>query len=311
MALPPSVHIVEEGPREGFQGELPLPTSEKLRLIDALAQTGLTEINCASFVNQKRVPQMADAEDVARGITYRENIRFTGSWLNKAGFERARSTPLDLTPYVFAYASDEFAARNNNLTAEQNLRSQTTMIECYKESGMVVDTAYIFAAFGSEFGDADPRNCEGTIANLLDVCAASGASPKLVYLTDTVGFATPLLIRQILDKAMNRWPQLEFALHLHDTRGMGLANVVAALELGVRRFDSSVGGLGGCPFAGMKGASGNVCTEDLVLMCEEMGIATGIDLDALIECARLAEKIVGHPLPGKTMYAGRIRHATV
>ncbi len=288
-----------------------MPTSDKLRLINALAKTGLTDINCASFVNKKKVPQMADAEELAQGITYRDNVRFTGSWLNKSGFERARSTPLHLSPYVFAYASNEFAERNNNMTAEQNLQNQTVLIESYKEAGLVVDTAYIFTAFGSEFGDADPRDCEGTIAKLLDVCAASGASPGLIYLADTVGFANPLLIRRVLDKVMNKWAQLEFALHLHDTRGMGLANVAAALELGVRRFDASIGGLGGCPFAGMKGASGNICTEDLVLMCEEMGIATGIDLDAIIDCAHMAEKIVGHPLPGKTMNAGRIRHVSV
>jgi hydroxymethylglutaryl-CoA lyase len=141
------------------------------------------------------------------------------------------------------------------------------------------------------------------------VCADQGETPAVVYLCDTVGAANPMAVRETLELARSRWPDLEFALHLHDTRGMGLANVLAGLECGVRRFDTSIAGLGGCPFAGNKAAAGNVCTEDVALMCEDMGISTGLDLEALAEAGRLAEKIVGHPLPGKFKNAGRIRSA--
>ena len=130
---------------------------------------------------------------------------------------------------------------------------------------------------------------------------------KYISLADTMAWATPLQIKRVLGALRERWPDLDFALHLHDTRGMAIANAFAGLEMGVSRFDAAVAGLGGCPFAGHQGAAGNVCTEDLVFMCNELGIDTGIDLDALIECARLAEDIVGHPLPGSVMKGGTLQ----
>jgi len=180
----------------------------------------------------------------------------------------------------------------------------------YRQNGVSTSVAYIFTAFGCMFeGDVPPQTTIDTLAHLLDICADEGESPSTIYFCDTVGFANPNAIRTLLERARERWPDRDFALHLHDTRGMGIANVLAGLELGVARFDSSIGGLGGCPFAGNRAAAGNVCTEDMVLMFEEMGIETGVDLPTLIEAAKLAAEIVGHPLPGKTMSAGLIPHA--
>jgi hydroxymethylglutaryl-CoA lyase len=144
------------------------------------------------------------------------------------------------------------------------------------------------------------------VGQILDVAQEHGVTLHYVTLADTMAWATPASIKRVVGALRERWPDLDIALHLHDTRGMAIANAFAGLEMGVTRFDSSVAGLGGCPFAGHTGAAGNVCTEDLVFMCREMGIETGIDLDALIECARLAEDVVGHPLPGSVMKGGTL-----
>jgi hydroxymethylglutaryl-CoA lyase len=309
--MPARVILQEEGPREGFQSEPAIPVADKLRLIHALAETGLGIINCASFVDARRVPQMADAEDVAAGIRRRPGVRYSGMWLNVKGFERALASGLDLVPNVFASVSDTFARNNNGRSAEDLVASQGALIERYRAAGMSLRAAHIFTAFGCPYeGLVPPEKCLETVNALLAVCTDHGAIPETIYLCDTVGAANPLSVQRTLELVRNRWPALEFALHLHDTRGMGLANVLAALQCGVQRFDTSIAGMGGCPFAGNKSAAGNVCTEDVALMCEEMGIDTGLDLDRLAEAARLAEQIVSHPLPGKFMKAGRIRQAT-
>jgi hydroxymethylglutaryl-CoA lyase len=309
--LPKRVVLQEEGPREGFQSEGPIAISEKLQLIHALADTGLSHINCVSFVDTRRVPQMADAEQLAAGIHRRPGVSYTGIWLNGAGFDRAFASGIDMVPNVFASVSNTFAQKNNGCTADELIAKQASMLERYHAAGLALQAAHIFTAFGCHYeGYVTPERCVSTLGALLQACAEAGQMPAVVYLCDTVGAANPQSVRQTLDLARSRWPQIEFALHLHDTRGMGLANVLAGLEMGIARFDSSIAGLGGCPFAGHKSAAGNICTEDVAFMCEEMGIETGLNLDALMKCARLAESIVGHPLPGKFMKAGPIRHSS-
>lgn len=306
--LPSRVAIQEEGPREGFQSEPPVALADKLRFIDALAQTGLPQINCVSFVDPARVPQMADAEEVAQRLVRRPGVRYTGIWLNGKGFERALASGLDLLPNVVASASSTFSMKNNGCSGAALIERQGPMLERYRQAGLSLDAAHVFTAFGCHYeGDIAPEKAIATLAALLGLCAGHGIAPRTVYLCDTVGAAHPLQVQRLLGMARSRWPQQEFALHLHDTRGMGLANALAGLQMGVARFDASVGGLGGCPFAGNTAAAGNICTEDLALMCEEMGIDTGLDLDALADCGRLAESIVGHSLPGKFKNAGGLR----
>ena len=163
------------------------------------------------------------------------------------------------------------------------------------------------AAFGCNFeGDIPITRVVALVQQILDVAAEHGVTLTYITLADTMAWATPLAVKRVVGALRERWPELDIALHLHDTRGMAIANAYAGLEMGVRRFDSSVAGLGGCPFAGHRGAAGNVCTEDLVFLCDELGIETGIDLDALIECAQLAEDVVGHPLPGSVMKGGTL-----
>lgn len=304
--LPRNVVINEEGPREGFQSAARVfPVGDHLRLIHSLALTGLKEIQCTSFVHPKRVPQMADAEALAAALVRRPGVRYTGLWLNTRGFERALNSGLDLRPTVATSVSNTFALRNNGCDAAGLTQQQTRMLECYRTHGVALEAAYIFTAFGCHYeGRISPRQAVDAAASLLNVCADAGMMPDRVYFCDTVGVAYPTQVEKVVGYAREHWPELTIGLHLHDTRGLGLANAYAALKLGVAHFDASCGGLGGCPFAGTATAPGNICTEDLALMCEEMGVQTGLDLAALCNSAHLAESILGQPLPGRLMRSG-------
>jgi hydroxymethylglutaryl-CoA lyase len=308
--IPGSIHITEEGPREGFQFEKgPIPTVRKIELIDALAKTGLDEINTVSFVNPKLVPGMADAEEVVKGLTMQPGTRYTGLWLNRRGFERALKTGrLSLEGSITLCGSDAFLARNQNRSAAEQTAEQHTMVEIYKGHGVPIGSGFVMAAFGCNFaGEVPVHRVVELVGEILGIGAQHGVTIGAVTLADTMAWATPQSIKRVVGAVRDAYPQLAIGLHLHDTRGMGIANAFAGLELGVAQFDASVGGLGGCPFAGHSGAAGNVCTEDLVFMCEEMGIRTGVDLEALAECARLAEDIVGHPLAGSIMKGGSLK----
>ena len=308
--LPSIVQINEEGPREGFQFEKgAIATDRKIALIDALSQTGINHIQIVSFVNPKNVPGMADADDVVESISIKPDVDYTSLWLNEKGFQRAISHErLTHVGTIQLAASEKFLMRNQNRTAAQQLSGQHNIVEMYKANGVPVERGSVMAAFGCNFeGDIPVERVVSLVGQILDVAKEHSVTLKYVTLADTMAWATPLAINRVVGAIRERWPDLDIALHLHDTRGMAIANAYAGLEMGVKHFDSSVAGLGGCPFAGHQGAAGNVCTEDLVFMCDEMGIKTGIDLSALIECARLAEDVVGHPLPGSVMKGGDLQ----
>lgn len=307
--LPKRVHIVEEGPREGFQIEkAPIGTERKIELIDALSRTGLKHIVAVSFVNPKLVPGMADAEAVVAGITKVPGVSYGAISLNARGVERALATgKLDLTGTLILAASDPFLKRNQNSSIAEVVEAQNQIIALYKANGIPIESAAIGAAFGCNFkGEVPIADVLDVIKRGLEVAAKNDVALKSIQLADTMAWATPLSIKRLVGAVQDAFPDQSISLHLHDTRGMAIANAYAGLEMGVAHFDASVAGLGGCPFAGHKGAAGNVCTEDLVFMCQEMGIDTGIDLERLIECARLAEDIVGHPLPGSVMRGGSL-----
>ncbi len=306
---PKSVRINEEGPREGFQFEKgAIPTARKIELIDSLSRTGLKKIQVVSFVSPKAVPGMVDAEEVVKGFTRAPGVSYTGLWLNDKGLQRALATgKLDVTGSISLTASERFLQRNQNRTLAENLKAQDAIIAMYKEHNVAVERGSIMAAFGCNFeGDIPNSRILELCRQIFDIAAAHGLAIQVLSLADTMAWATPLSIRRVVGAVREKYPQLEISLHLHDTRGMGIANAYAGLEMGVASYDAAVAGLGGCPFAGHRAAAGNVCTEDLVFMCEEMGIATGINLDALIESARLAEDIVGHPLPGAVKNGGTL-----
>jgi hydroxymethylglutaryl-CoA lyase len=307
--MPKAISIQEEGPREGFQIEKgPITTVRKVELIDALSQTGVTQIQVVSFVSPNAVPQMADAEDVVRAFTARPGVRYTALWLNDRGFERALACGrLDLSASITLTASETFLKRNQRRTMAENLAAQRISISNYRTKGIPIASAGIMAAFGCNFeGEVAPHRVIDLIGQVLDLAAEHDVSIKKLTLADTMAWATPASIKRLVGLVRERYPDLRITLHLHDTRGMGIANAYAGLELGVDSFDAAVAGLGGCPFAAHAGAAGNVCTEDLVFMCQEMGIETGVDLEALIAVARLAEDIVGHPLPGSVMRGGSL-----
>jgi len=306
--LPTSVYLNEEGPREGFQIEAAtIPTARKIELVDRLAQTGLRHIQVASFVSPRAVPGMADADAVVQGFQPVPGVEFTALWLNQKGFQRAlgHRDRLAINGSLNLYASDAFLMRNQNRVPEQQRAAQHDLIAMYQAAGVRVKRGFISAAFGCNFeGDITPSHVVRLVGELLGIAAQHGETIDHMGLGDTMAWATPKSIKQVVGAVRAAFPGLPLLLHLHDTRGLGIANAYAGLEMGVRMFDSAVAGLGGCPFAGHQGAAGNVCTEDLVFMCEEMGIATGVDLEALIGCGGLAEDIVGHPLPGAVMRGG-------
>ncbi len=308
--IPKTVRISEEGPREGFQIEKgPIATARKIELIDALSGTGIDHMQIVSFVNPKAVPGMADADEVVEGIKINPDVAYTALWLNERGFERAlMHDRLALAGSITLVASEKFSKRNQNRSAAEQLAGQHAIVEKYKAAGVPVERGMIMAAFGCNFeGDVPVARIVSLVQQILDVAKEHGVTLKYISLADTMAWANPLAIKRVVGALRERWPDVDFALHLHDTRGMAVANAFAGLEMGIKRFDAAVAGLGGCPFAGHAGAAGNICTEDLVFMCQEMGIATGIDLDALIECAKLAEDIVGHPLPGAVMKGGTLK----
>ncbi|HEX8165114.1 MAG TPA: hydroxymethylglutaryl-CoA lyase [Beijerinckiaceae bacterium] len=308
--LPKSVQINEEGPREGFQIEPgPIATNRKIALIDALSQTGLNSIQVASFVNPKRVPGWADADAVVEGFTPRPGVRYTALWLNEKGLERALSHRgrLAIAGSISLVASEPFVMKNQQRSFAENAAMQRSQIAICKANGIPVEKMSVMAAFGCNYaGDITAEDVVRTLESGFGIAHDEGLAIKEIALADTMAWATPESIKRTVGAVRERWPEARVNLHLHDTRGLGIANAYAGLEMGVDSFDSAVAGLGGCPFAGHKGAAGNVCTEDLVFMCEEMGIATGVDLDALIEAARLAEEVVAHPLPGAVMRGGTL-----
>jgi hydroxymethylglutaryl-CoA lyase len=304
--LPKKAIIREEGPREGFQIEKKLvSTADKLRLIDSLAASGVPEIQCVSFVNPKLVPNMADASEVAKGINRKPGVRYTGIWLNLKGFERALQEPVDRHGTLQMSASETFSIKNTNRNGEETIAEQRKIIDAYLASNTPIDRAYVMTAFGCNFeGAIAPERVRDCVGRILDVAAEHNVKLNTMMLADTVGWANPDSISRVVGLIRDKWPDLQLGLHLHDTRGIAIANALRGLEEGIQVFDAACGGLGGCPFAGHAGAAGNICTEDLVFLCHELGIETGIDLEALIESARIAEEIIGRPLPGKIMHTG-------
>ena len=288
--------IREVGPRDGLQNEPPVPLSDRIRLIDALAGAGFRRIEAASFVHPRAIPAMAGAEEVLAGITRRPGVAYTALVPNRRGAERALAAGADELE-VAVSASATHNRKNWNRTPDETLEEIAGVIELAHAAGKPVD-AGVATCFGCPYeGDIDPSVVAGYARRLVDLGADT------LFFGDTTGMGSPRRVGLLLDAVEAAGIDLGVVgLHLHDTRGTGLANAYAALERGVTRFDASIGGLGGCPYA--PGASGNVATEDLVHMVEDLGLDTGISLERLIAAAHLAEEIVGRHLPGQVMRAG-------
>jgi hydroxymethylglutaryl-CoA lyase len=298
--LPNFVHIREVGPRDGLQNEpVILSTTQKIKLIDLLAATGLRAIEVGAFVRPQNVPQMADTEAVFAGIERRPGVVYSAIAPNVVGARRAIAAGADVVQ-VFLSASESHNRSNVNMSIEQSLTQVAEMATLVHAAGKPFD-AVLSVAFGCPFeGDVPIERVMDLCQRLLDLGA------EQLTLGDTTGMAHPLLVQAVVRAFRERFPRQPLRLHLHSARGAGLANLLAALQLGVDMFDSSIGGIGGCPFA--PGAPGNLCTEDVTHLLHEMGIATGLNLLALMATARELERMLGHEVPGQTIKAGICKH---
>lgn len=309
MSLPERVYLREVGPREGFQIEPRVyPTDEKVRLIERLAQTGLPEIEVTSFVRPDRVPQMADAEELVAKLRVFPGVRYSAVYLNARGLERALATgKLQLRHSLTVSASEAFSIRNSNMTLEQRFDHLEALAEMFRQRGVSDVRLGVSTAFGCNYEGDITLDRVMALLDRLDECARRhGLAVSEIWLLDTMGWANPEQVTRSVNAIREKWPGVPIGLHLHDTRGLGIANAYAGLKAGATLFDASVGGMGGCPFAGNEGAAGNIATEEFVFLCNEIGVQTGVDLDALIEVVGMAESIVGHPLPSKLKSGGTL-----
>ena len=296
MTLPTRVKIREVGPRDGIQSEkADVSTADKIALIDALSQTGLGYIEAVSFVSPRAVPQMADARAVWDGIDRNPDVFYSALVPNKKGAEIAVDAGVD-GMQVFIAASDSYNLKNVKRTVKESMSDVADVAAVGRDAAIPVEGT-ISTAFGCPYeGDVAPAR----VVEVSEWLVGEGID-TLSY-GDTTGMATPRRVREVVEHVRAALPQVTMNMHFHDTRGTGLANVVAALELGLDYFDASVGGMGGSPYA--EGATGNIATEDLVHMLEDMEVHTGVDLDALLDAARLAQRFVSGELPSKILKAG-------
>jgi hydroxymethylglutaryl-CoA lyase len=294
--LPDSVSIYEVSPRDGLQNErATVPLRSKLRLIDALVAAGLRRIEITSFVSPTWIPQLADADEVAEHAKPAAGVTFSALCPNAKGLERAKRAGMKEIA-VFISASETHNKKNVNKTIDETLHAFEDTVIPAKEAGMRV-RGYVSTVWGCPYeGEVDPKRSLAIAKRLI----AMGCYQ--VSISDTIGAGTPRQTKRILELMLGEIPSASLAMHMHDTRGTALANIVVGLEMGIRDFDGSVAGMGGCPYA--PGAAGNMATEDLVYMLHGMGVGTGIDLERLVEAGKAAESIVGRPLPGKVHEAG-------
>ncbi|HET7340706.1 MAG TPA: hydroxymethylglutaryl-CoA lyase [Methylomirabilota bacterium] len=296
MRLPERVTLCEVGTRDGFQIESEfIPTEQKIEVVNLLTEAGVPRIEVTSFVHPKAVPQLRDAEAVMAAIRRRPGTRYAALVPNDKGAARAVDAGVDVIHTVLS-ASESHNLANVNMTIAESLDKLRAVGQLAARAGVPVQCG-ISTSFGCPFeGDVPVERLEGVVARLVDLGARG------IGLADTTGMANPRQVSDVLARLMPRFPGVEWTLHTHDTRAMAIPNILTALACGVTNFDASIGGLGGCPFA--PGASGNVCSEDLVHCLHAMGVETGIDLGKLIGVARRVEQIIGRPLPGQIMKAG-------
>ncbi|MBO2699953.1 hydroxymethylglutaryl-CoA lyase [Shewanella algae] len=292
--LPPKVSLFEVGPRDGLQNETSVSTQAKIALIEALADAGVKRIEAASFVSPKWVPQMADSGEVLRGISRRAGVCYSALTPNLKGLELALDAGADEVA-VFAAASEGFSQKNINCSIEESIARFEPLLSRANEQGIRV-RGYVSCVLGCPY---DGEIAPAEVARVADILHQLGCYE--ISLGDTIGVGTPLKARKMLETVAERVPVERLALHFHDTYGQALANILACLETGVSVVDTSVAGLGGCPYA--KGASGNLASEDLVYMLHGMGIDTGIDLNKLAQAGRQISQQLGRQTGSKVARA--------
>ncbi|HEY2020563.1 hydroxymethylglutaryl-CoA lyase [Paraburkholderia sp.] len=291
--------VQEVAPRDGLQIEPTwVDTPDKVALIDALSTCGFTRIESGSFVSPKAIPALRDGEAVFQQIERHPGVIYVALVPNLKGAERAVSAGANELNLVMS-ASQTHNRANMRMSCESSLAAFADIVR-HVQGSLVLLNATVATAFGCPF---EGRIDEDRVIAIVDTYREMGVEG--ITLADTTGMANPRQVARLVARVLQRIPASALTLHFHNTRGLGLANVLAAYEVGARRFDAALGGLGGCPFA--PGASGNICTEDLVNMCDEMGIRTGIDLDKLLVLSRGLPALLGHDVPGQLAKAGRNR----
>ncbi len=293
--LPERVELIEVGPRDGFQ-ILPnfIATSDKIRVIESLIASGLQRMEVTSFVHPRVVPQMRDAKEVLHGL-HRSGCQCIAMTPNLLGAERALEAGADMLNLVVS-ASESHNRSNLRMSIAESLAGFSAIIELARQVNIPV-RASVSTAFGCPFEGVVP------LERLLELCQSLvGCGCGELNLCDTTGLANPAQVARVADAVLNAFPATHLVFHFHNTRGAGAANLLAALQNGITAFEASFGGLGGCPFA--PHASGNICTEDMAYMLQEMGLKTGINLPALLEAVRTAEKILDMQFPGQLIKAG-------
>jgi hydroxymethylglutaryl-CoA lyase len=293
--LPKRISLREVGPRDGLQNEEPVATQAKIELVDALSRTGVGRIEAVSFVHPRAIPQMADADEVWSRISRDPGVRYSALVPNLRGAQRALDSGC-LEIEIVVSASDTHNKANVNRTTAESLDEIAQVVDLAHSRGATCHVT-VSTAWGCPYEGDVPVPRVVSVAKRAVADGADGLS-----FGDTTGMATPTRVTELVGEIRMALPEVPLNLHFHNTRGTALANVLAALQLGVADFDASVGGLGGCPYA--PGASGNLASEELVHMVEDMGIDTGVDLDALIDVARQAERVVGRELPSQVLRAG-------
>jgi hydroxymethylglutaryl-CoA lyase len=295
MAFPEQVKIVEVGPRDGLQNEkTTVSIEDKVSLIDKLADSGLKMIEAGSFVSPKWVPQMADSSEVFSSIRRKDGVTYTALTPNGKGLENAVAAGADEVS-VFAAASESFSQKNINCSIEESLERFRPVCEAAHEQGLSV-RGYVSCVLGCPYeGDISPYAVKNVSKALLDLGCYE------ISLGDTVGVGTPGKARIMIDTVLDEVPLEQLAVHFHDTYGQALSNIYAVLEQGVGVIDSSIAGLGGCPYA--NGASGNVATEDVLYLLDGLGIQTGISMDKLLEASHFISQVIGRPPSSKVALA--------
>jgi hydroxymethylglutaryl-CoA lyase len=298
MKLPKSVTIVEVGPRDGLQNEGRfVPTDQKIELIERLSETGLRRIEITSFVHPKAIPQLQDSEEVVKRINRKPGIIYSILVPNEKGLEKALASGVGEIAF-FVSASETHNQKNVKMSVSESLKGFHQIAGRALSNGIRM-RGYVVTAFGCPYEGRIPLEKVKFIVKEYQTLGVHE-----IALGDTTGMANPVQVTQMVERIKPCLAETGLALHFHDTRGAALANILAALQEGVTVFDGSIGGLGGCPYA--PGASGNIATEDLVNMLEEMGIETGVNLEKLIQCAQYAREIIKKDLPGHLIRAGRI-----
>jgi len=293
----PRIEIVEVGPRDGLQSEAQvLPTASKVEFIRRLTVSGLQRIEVASFVNPKRVPQMADAEEVLAALGPAVATgRYIGLVLNLKGFERARAAGCTEVGVVIA-ASETFSQRNQGCSVEQGVHAWLEIARAARAAGIRAQIT-ISTSFGCPFEGEVPAE---RVVRLAEQVATG--QPDEIAVADTIGVAVPTQVTDLIGRLSNALPQVKLRAHFHNTRNTGLANAWAAVQAGVQALDASCGGIGGCPFA--PAATGNIPTEDLIYMLHRAGVHTGVDLPALLDTSRWLQRTLDHAVPGMLVKAG-------